>query len=109
MKRIFYAGGSVVTGDEIADAVVRLTCALARHGQVEVADIPIVDATGETGRAQLVLGRGSQVMCVSSASYAELVDESAVAALIHQAGGGSQVSGAPLDESEQLIIDDLEW
>ncbi|GAB3138667.1 hypothetical protein [Marisediminicola antarctica] len=62
MKRIFYAGGSVVTGDRTADAVLRYAQALAQREASDIIDIPIFAAGGISGRAQLLVGPASQLL-----------------------------------------------
>ena len=62
MKRIFYAGGSVVTGDRTADAVLRYAQALAQRDASDIIDIPIFAAGGTSGRAQLLVGPASQLL-----------------------------------------------
>ncbi|MET3768719.1 hypothetical protein ABIB15_001403 [Marisediminicola sp. UYEF4] len=62
MKRIFYAGGSVVTGDRTADVVLRYAQALAQREASDVIDIPIFAEGGTSGRAQLLIGPSSQLL-----------------------------------------------
>jgi hypothetical protein len=110
MKRLFYAGGSVLTGDQLADAVIRLGRALGIRGQVSVADIPIIDDAGVQGRAQLLLGRGSQLMSVtSSTSKPEVEEPGTVETLDRLASDSATTTVLPLDTSERLVIDELDW
>lgn len=62
MKRIFYAGGSVVTGDRTAEAVLTYAQALAQRGASDIIDIPIFAGGGTTGRAQLLIGPSSELL-----------------------------------------------
>lgn len=64
MKRIFYSSGSVVTGDRMADAIVRYAEVLSRQDSSDTIDIPITLSSGEPGRAQVLLGPGSQLVVV---------------------------------------------
>jgi hypothetical protein len=64
MKRIFYASGSVVTGDRMANAVVHYAEILAQRDASDTIDIPITLSSGEPGRAQVLLGPGSQLVVV---------------------------------------------
>jgi len=75
MKRIFYPGGSVLTGSELADAVLHYAEALSTRREVDVIDIPVVGATGLAGRAQFLIGSDSQLVSVTAeASEIELIE-----------------------------------
>jgi hypothetical protein len=77
MKRIFYAGGSVVTGDRTADAVLRYADALAQREASDIIDIPIFAAGGAFGRAQLLIGPASQLLIATEIRPDEEVDDAA--------------------------------
>jgi hypothetical protein len=64
MKRIYYASGSVLTGDRMADAVVSYASALASRELSDTVDIPIELPGGKVGRAQLLIGPASQLVVV---------------------------------------------
>jgi hypothetical protein len=64
MKRVYYSGGSVLTGDRTADAVVRYAGALATRAASDTIDIPISLTDGSVGRAQLLIGPASQFVVV---------------------------------------------
>ena len=86
MKRIFHAGGSVVTGSDLADAVLQYAERLSTRGQVEVVDIPVQGDGGQLGRAQFLIGAASQLTSVTSpASTRELVDSDITAGLRRKA------------------------
>ena len=71
MKRIFYASGSVVTGNRMADAIVHYAEVLSRQDSSDTIDIPITLVSGESGRAQLLLGPGSQLVVVPEEGAAD--------------------------------------
>lgn len=81
MKRIFYASGSVLTGDSMAEAVVRYAEALAMRDTSDTIDIPIALDSGGLGRAQLLIGPASQLVVVPE-----------------EGGGPAQVGHEPEDE-----------
>ena len=56
MKTIRTAGGSFLTGTEIADAVTAYGLALARARDLDVVDIPFVTEAGSVSRAQFRIG-----------------------------------------------------
>jgi hypothetical protein len=60
MKRILYNGGTVITGDAIAHAVIEYASELARHESSDTVDIPTVNAAGVSARTELLLGPASQ-------------------------------------------------
>ncbi len=63
MRRIFYGAATVVTTDDVADALVRLTVAVANFNQTEAVSFPVVaDSSGGVGTAQVVLGAGIALM-----------------------------------------------
>ena len=75
MKRIFHPGGSVVTGSDLADAVLVYAEALSGRSQVDVVDIPIISDEGIHGRAQFLIGSASQLVSVTAeAATIELVE-----------------------------------
>lgn len=62
MKRIHYASGSLLTGDEIADAVVRFAATLARNAAAAEVRAPAILDNGEVGETLLLLGPASQIL-----------------------------------------------
>ncbi len=66
MKRIFLPGGSIVTGSDLADAVMGYAESLSGRSQVDVVDIPVLNNAGEPGRAQFLIGASSQLVSVTS-------------------------------------------
>lgn len=75
MKRIFYASGSVLTSDRVADAVVHYAEALAVRETSDTVDIPVRLQTGEVGRAQLLIGPASQLVIVPETTTLEEPDD----------------------------------
>jgi hypothetical protein len=49
MRKIFYAGGHVLTGDRTCKAVLRLARALANNGRADIVDIPVINRIGLSG------------------------------------------------------------
>ncbi len=71
MKTIHYAGEILLTGDDIADAVVALAAALARRESSAAIDIPVRFDGGEVRFASLLIGPASQLIVESSVGEAE--------------------------------------
>jgi hypothetical protein len=94
MKRIHYASGTFVTGDRIADVLVRYAAVLAKSGAAAEVNAPVIDEDGSTGSALMLLGPASQILAESTPGDGELEDpefvaeiERSIAALgLHRAG-----------------------
>ena len=61
MKRISYAEDHLVTGDDIADAVMAYAQALAMKGRSDSIDVPAVDAGGSARFFSILVGPASQM------------------------------------------------
>jgi hypothetical protein len=91
MKRIYHPGGSIVTGSDLADAVMRYAEALSNRHETDVVDIPVIADDGSHGRAQFLIGRSSQLVSVTAADGAlELTEIATTDALRHKLRAGSQ-------------------
>lgn len=85
MRRITYAGETVITTDDVADALVDLTAAVASAGRADAVSIPIVTDRGRAvGEAELVIGVGNDVLSVPVKWSAEQPDFSAAAQRLRQ-------------------------
>jgi hypothetical protein len=62
MERIHYAGGELLTGSDIADAIVDYAAALAGRSAAASVDIPVRTGTGGVARAHLLIGPASQLV-----------------------------------------------
>jgi hypothetical protein len=80
MKRIHYASGSLLTGDDIADVLVRFAAALAQNNDSTEVHAPAIVDDQRTGEVLMLLGPASQIL-VEDEHYAgeELRDEPFVA------------------------------
>ncbi|MFS0732390.1 hypothetical protein ABC304_10345 [Microbacterium sp. 1P10UB] len=65
MKTVIYAGDAFVTGDAIADAVLRYSKILAEAGTADTVTIPVRRNDGERVEATLLLGPASQIVAES--------------------------------------------
>lgn len=80
MKRIHYASGSLLTGDDIADVLVRFGAALAHNNSAAEVRAPAVTDGGAAGEVLLLLGPASQMLAEDEAFDGdELLDEPFVA------------------------------
>ncbi|MGO4534731.1 hypothetical protein [Leifsonia sp. 2MCAF36] len=62
MKRIHYASGSLLTGDDIADVLVRYAAALAHNNDSAEVHAPAIIEGGLTGEVLMLLGPASQIL-----------------------------------------------
>lgn len=68
MRRVYYSSGSMLTGDEIAHAVLEYAEALAKDGRADIVEIPVVLPSGGAGTATLLVGPSSQLASVTEES-----------------------------------------
>jgi hypothetical protein len=86
MKLLTNGTGAYLTGDRIADAVVRLGVALSNEQRVDVVEIPYRAPHGGVEQALLTIGWQTHVNAETRSDVAdELVDHGAVQALVAQA------------------------
>ena len=79
MKLVIYAGGEYLTGDEIAEALIDLSEALADDGSAETIDLPFIDRDGTRQTASFLVGPASQIVAKTiSEESEELRDPDAV-------------------------------
>lgn len=79
---IVYAGTQLLTGDEIALALVDYSQELARMGAAESIEVPVRDPDGTQRTAIFLVGPSSQLVAKSvDAEGDELIDEDTVAKL----------------------------
>jgi hypothetical protein len=83
MKRIYHPGGSIITGSDLADAVMAYAEALSNRRETDVVDIPVITDDGSPGRAQFLIGASSQLVSVTSAAAAPELTEAATTDAMH--------------------------
>ncbi|MDM4764197.1 hypothetical protein QT381_14405 [Galbitalea sp. SE-J8] len=67
MQRVFYAGGSFLTSDQIAEALFDYAAALATSPLADVVHVPIVDERStRQSVATLLIGPASQLMSMAA-------------------------------------------
>lgn len=115
MDRIHYAGDSILTGTEIARALLEYAQALAVAGTSATVDIPIVnEADGSIGRSELLIGPASQLISDTEESpYDDVLDPDLVTRMYDEAARlrrhGSHVPSAvtAVDDGEPIPDFDL--
>jgi hypothetical protein len=99
MKRVYYSSGSVLTGDRMADAIVRYAGALAAREDSDLIDIPISLGDGRVARAQLLIGPASQLVVVPEPGIAnDPEDEATIEELARKVRGLSSPHPQASDE-----------
>jgi hypothetical protein len=79
---IVYAGGELMTGDEIAEALLTYSQALAQSDTASTVEIPTLDDDGERLNVKVLVGPASQIMAKPTESeFGELRDPDVVAHL----------------------------
>ncbi len=112
MKRIYYAGTSMVTGDRLAAALLGYAQALASNRSSTSIEMPVLLADGSPGIALVVLGPASEIVAMPApagdAVVGEIVDDALEARLLMltrelgspspRESGSEPVAPIPLDE-----------
>ncbi len=97
MKQIVYAGSRLMTGDEIAIAVLDYCAALADAGTAETVEIPVLSGEGHRTKATLLVGPSSQIVAEDvDTAYEEVIDHDVVRLLrdktkVHRPVAGSSI------------------
>ena len=81
MKRILYAGGSFLTGDGIADAVLDYAAELANAGKAAKLVIPTLSLEQHRENVAMVVGPSSQLLAEPVVVGHELTDDAFIAEL----------------------------
>jgi hypothetical protein len=107
VQRIFYANGSILTGDSIAAAVLSYAQALAKSPLADTITIPFVEeSSGVPSRATLLIGPASQLMFVPviDAGFEEPRDDQLVAELLRRASFIASPRPVPQDPNETVLV-----
>jgi hypothetical protein len=99
MKAIVSRAGTFRTGDEIADAIMTYSLALARHREVDVVDFPFISEQGSRERVQLMIGWMADAAAVTLHDGQELYDEPLIKHLTMLTGSLDVHGDSPLDDS----------
>lgn len=107
MQRIYYASGSILTGDEIARAVLDYAEALAKSPLADVINIPVVNEfTGSKSIATLLVGPSSQLMFVQEdhTTFSEPVEPELVREIVRKTLLVGAPRPVPQDVDERVLI-----
>jgi hypothetical protein len=81
VKRLLYAGGSFLTGDRIADAVLDYAAELANAGKAVRLDVPALDLEQNQEWVSMVVGPASQIFAEPVSVGQEMEDETFITQL----------------------------
>ena len=111
MKQIYYPGGSVVTGSQLADALMLYAEALCNRRQVDVVDIPVLGSRGELLRAQFLIGTATQLVSVGAEPLSpELVEPETLDFLHRKAQPGAMIPASwTREEVPAAQFDDFDY
>lgn len=84
MDRIHYAGESLLTGSDIASALLGYAQALAGVGASDTVEIPILDEDGAERRATFVIGPASQLISIAEPDGHPELEDAGVVAVLHE-------------------------
>lgn len=105
MQLLHYANGALLTGTDIAHALVDYAESLARHGSSASVDIPIREADGSLGRANFLIGPASQIVGeTTSSDYDEVVDTELVASMRART---ARLEGGEVQITDQVTFDEV--
>jgi len=94
---IIYAGAQLMTGNDIAAAVLNFCTALAEDATAETVDIPVLSESGSRKQATLVIGPASQIVAEDvDTPFDELVDPDVVSELASRTRAHRPVAATPV-------------
>lgn len=100
MYRLHYSGDSILTGTEIARALLDYAQALAQAGSSSTVDVPTLNEDGSNGRSEILIGPASQLIAdAEDSEFAEVVDD-ALVAYMHGEAARLRSFGSPAPRAE---------
>lgn len=109
MHRVHYAGGSVLTGDAIAAALLEYAAALARNASSATVEVPVREENGRRGVAEVLIGPASQLVSThepdldDDALDDEILDVELVERFSVASRGLDSSAAEPLDEDQSIL------
>lgn len=107
MKHLTFAGKTMFTGDEAADALVEYAAALAHAGDADSVKLNVVGSDGNRAEAHFLLDTGAPLMAESTDSPMEEPDNSEATAYMRRRTK-ELGNPRPLDSSNQPQSDDFD-
>jgi len=101
MKLLTNRNGSFLTGDDLADAVMRYGLALARRREIDIVDIPFRATDGTVRRVQLSVGWNVDTTATSTADRTdELIEDETAQSMNAKASSADVIRGQPFSDDE---------
>ncbi|GAA1686472.1 hypothetical protein GCM10009792_02860 [Microcella alkalica] len=69
MRKLYYAGGSIIISDQVCKSILRYGRALARSGSSDLVVLPAFTENFGKGVAHILLGPASQMLSVPTAEF----------------------------------------
>jgi len=104
MKRVDYAGGSFVTTDAAAAALIAYATALGTHSRTDSIAVPCILPSGRTGFTTVLIGPSSEMMTVPIEIPEAELDDADVLALL-ASSLHDLAEPPPVEPSEQRSVD----
>lgn len=107
MKLLTTDAGAFLTGDEIADVVMRLGLELMRRQDLAIVEVPFVADDGTVRRVELAIGWQMNLTSVALGSVSdEIIERDAVATLASYTETLTATRAEPFDQEE---VEGLMW
>jgi hypothetical protein len=102
MKLLTNSAGSYLTCDEIADAVLHYGLVLAKRRDIDIVDVPFLNAQRAICRVEMTIGWQSDTTAVSDASPTdELFEADTIVALYAKADGLGRTQAQPFSDRDR--------
>lgn len=108
MMRLEYAGGTLLTGEAIAEAVISYAAALARAQTSVNIEVPGITTEGVRGTFKILIGPASEIIVEPTDDPEEIVDDEFVART-HEAMVRLEHPPEVVPDSAPPTAPDLEW
>jgi len=108
VKTVIYAGDSFVTGDAIADAVLRYSKVLAEAGAADTVTIPVLTGDGAREEATLLIGPSSQIVAETTDGDDEQIADAALVDDLNARAAAHEVpTGLPVEAPTPAWDDEI--
>jgi hypothetical protein len=108
MRKIFYGGGAVLTGELTSKAVLRLSRALAVADKSDVIEFPMIVESGEIVTAHLIIGPSSEIASLPVAGSEAGLDDVEVIAELERRTRELQPR-RPVWDEEMRDVPNIDW
>lgn len=82
MRKLYYAGGSIIVADQVCKAILRYSRALARQHSADLVIMPALTDDNRVGIAHILLGPSSQILSVPTEELSIDLDDPAMVEIL---------------------------